>query len=98
MDETLSSELTPPVAVPAELVDKDRSLLAAMSGQVSLTVPVDVQPTHHPRPSTASFQIPVWTLRPCQTTSRGNPTLRETSLPTASASPEIRVASAIYAA
>ena len=43
VDEVVSSELALPVAVGLDLVDEDRSLLAAVPGEIALAVAVDVE-------------------------------------------------------
>ena len=40
-------ELRLPIAIGADLIDKDGALLAAMSSQIALTVTVDVETPHH---------------------------------------------------
>ena len=87
-DEVVALQLVAPVAVRVELIDVHRALLAPVPGAIALAVAVDVQsvgPGADPAP--ASFQIPVKTVRPCQLTSRGIPTLTDTSLATR---PDIR--------
>ena len=49
VDEVASSELALPVPVGVDLVDEDRALLAAVPGQIALTVAVDVEPAHPAR-------------------------------------------------
>jgi hypothetical protein len=51
IDEVLSSELAFPVAVGVDLIDEDRALLAAVPGQVALSVAVDVELAYAPRPT-----------------------------------------------
>ncbi|HZT15740.1 MAG TPA: hypothetical protein VFA19_07295 [Gaiellaceae bacterium] len=48
MDEVVSPELVLPVAVGLDLVDEDGALLAAVSGEVALSVAVDVESAHAP--------------------------------------------------
>ncbi len=48
VDEVVSAELALPVAVRLDLVDEDGTLLAAVSGQVTLSVPVDVELPYAP--------------------------------------------------
>ena len=77
-DEVVALQLLAPVVVRVELIDVHRALLAPVPGAIALAVAVDVQPsdlTRTLRP--ASFQIPVKTVRPCQLTSRGIPTLTD---------------------
>src|SRR5262249_40192257 len=47
ISETISPKLVLPIAIGVDLIDEDRAVLAAMSGQISLTVAVNVQPPHH---------------------------------------------------
>src|SRR4051812_40046533 len=49
--------------------------------------PSGVSPPTNPGPSTGYFQIPVCTVRSCQPTSLGRPTLTETRVATASRLP-----------
>jgi hypothetical protein len=44
VDEVLTAELALPVAIARDVVDVDRSVLAAMRGEVGLRVACDVQP------------------------------------------------------
>ena len=46
VDEVVSSELALPVPVGVDLVDEHRALLAAVPGEIALTVAVDVEPAH----------------------------------------------------
>lgn len=78
--QVVATELLLPVPVGLQLIDKDGTNFAAVSGQVSLTVSVDVQPPHRPGPRTGDFQAPVWTVLPCQETSSGIPTLTDSSV------------------
>ncbi|GHD65254.1 hypothetical protein GCM10010317_064910 [Streptomyces mirabilis] len=48
--QVVAPQLFRPEAVRVELVHQHRPLLTAVPAQISLPVPVDVQPSHHPRP------------------------------------------------
>ena len=48
--EVVSTELALPIAIGVDLIDEDGPVLAAVPGQVSLPVAVDVEPPHHARP------------------------------------------------
>lgn len=47
--QVIAAELLPPVPVGLQLVDEYGTDVTAMTGQVSLAVSVDIQPSHHPR-------------------------------------------------
>ena len=49
VDEVVSSKLAFPVPVRVDLVDEHRTLLAAVPGEIALTVAVDVEPAHPAR-------------------------------------------------
>src|SRR6185437_12426288 len=48
--EVIPAQLFLPVLVGLDLVDEHRPLLAAVSGQITLPVAVDIEPPYHPRP------------------------------------------------
>ena len=50
VDEIVPAEIPLPVLVRLDLVDEHRAHLAAVPVGVALTVAVDIQPPHHPRP------------------------------------------------
>ena len=79
-DEVVAAENLGPVIVGGPVVDVDRAMLAAMGDQVGLAVAVDVQPPHAPPARDGDLKIAVWTVRPRHGTSRGSPTLTESSL------------------
>ena len=47
------------------------AIQAAVAGQISLTVAVEVEPRTMTRPGVEFFQMPVWTILPRQVISRG---------------------------
>ncbi|VTZ25791.1 hypothetical protein MPC1_260012 [Methylocella tundrae] len=48
--EIVSTELASPVVIGVDLIDEDGSVLASVSGEVSLPVAVDVETTRHASP------------------------------------------------
>ena len=48
MGEVAAAELALPIGVGLDLVDEDRPMFAAVPGQITLAVTVDVEPPHHP--------------------------------------------------
>ena len=81
VNEVISSKVVLPVPIGIHLIDEHSPTFAAVTGQVTLSVAVYVEPAHHARPSTGVFQMPVWTVLPCQVMSRGRPTLTESRRP-----------------
>jgi hypothetical protein len=77
--EVASVELILPIMIRGDLIDKDGPVLAAVPRQITLTIAVDVEPPHHTPAFHRAFQIAVWTVLPCQTMSRGRPTLTESN-------------------
>ena len=53
--EVVTAEHLRPVTVGVELVDQDGAVLPTVAGEVALAVPLDVEPTHHPRPGHRVF-------------------------------------------
>ena len=82
--QVVASEELLPVPVGLDLVDEYGALLAAVPGQVTLPVAVDVQAADQARPVTGLFQTPVCTVRPRHDTSFGIPTLTDSSVAIAS--------------
>jgi hypothetical protein len=67
----VTAYLTFPIPVGIDLVDQNRSMLAAMPGEIALAVAVDIQPPN---------QAPAldWFLpHPCQEMSRGSPSFTD---------------------
>ena len=86
-DEIVALQLVAPVAVRVELIDVDGALrLRARRDHLGRPRSTFFRRTCR-GPCTAFFQIPVKTVRPCQLTSRGIPTLTDTSL---ASRPDIR--------
>src|SRR5208282_744623 len=48
--EVLSTQFILPIAIGVHLIDEHGPVLAAMASQVPLSVAVDVESAHHPRP------------------------------------------------
>ena len=48
IDEVAAAEPVLPIAVRADLIDKNGPMLPAVPGQIALPVTLDVQPPHHP--------------------------------------------------
>ena len=46
--EVASAKVVLPIAIGVDLIDKDGPMLAAVSGQIPLTIAVDIEPPHHP--------------------------------------------------
>jgi hypothetical protein len=51
----VSAELVLPITIRFDLVDKDRPVFAAVPGQISLPVSIDVEPSCHPSASNRRF-------------------------------------------
>src|SRR5579863_5228107 len=49
VDEVASRQLLLPIAVGIDLIDKHGATLAAMAGQIPLSVAIDIEPTRHAR-------------------------------------------------
>ena len=79
VDEVGPLQLLLPVAIRFDLVDEDGALLTSVPGQVALTVSVQIQPADPAAAGTGSFQIPVCTVRPFHSMSRGSPTFTDSS-------------------
>jgi len=48
MDKVGSTELVLPITIRFDLIDKDCPVFAAMPRQISLTIPIDIEPPHQP--------------------------------------------------
>jgi hypothetical protein len=46
--EVASAKVVLPIAIGINLIDEDGPMLAAVSGQIPLTIAVDIEPPHHP--------------------------------------------------
>src|SRR6266478_1267364 len=46
--EVASAKVVLPIAIGVDLIDEDGPMLAAVSGQIPLTIAVDIEPPHHP--------------------------------------------------
>src|SRR5207249_271009 len=66
-----------PIAVMLHRIAVNRFVLASVNSEVRLSVAVQIQLANATRSATGSLKIPVVTLLPCHSTSRGIPTFNE---------------------
>ena len=79
VDEVGPPQLLLPIAIRLDLVDEDGALLTPVSGQVALSVSVQIEAARPGSGPHRLFQIPVCTVRPFHSMSRGSPTFTDTS-------------------
>jgi hypothetical protein len=79
MNEVRPAKMIGPVTVGIELVDHEGALLAAVAARSACPSPTRLSRPAKTRPSTGCFQIAVRTGFPRHATSRGKPTLTETT-------------------
>ena len=77
--EVVAAQLALPVAVGGDVVDVDGAVLATVRDEVGLGVAGDVEPADPPAVADLGLPDRVRTSRPRQSTSRGWPTLTESS-------------------
>jgi hypothetical protein len=75
--EIAAAQLLLPVPVRLGLVDEDSALLAPVAAKIALPVTFDVERLTRRRSCTGAFQMPVCTVLPRHSMSRGSPTQRE---------------------
>jgi hypothetical protein len=81
LDEVVSAKLAFPIPTRVDLINEHRTLLATMTGQIALTVTLNVESATRRGPETGSLKTPVKTVFPCQDTSFGKPTFTYNNVP-----------------